>query len=49
MPFQSIIKYVKYQSSSIGETGEGRFGFVPWYHYPGWILATGRAPSPSSS
>ncbi len=39
MPFQSIIKYVKYQSSSIGETGEGRFGFVPWYHYPGWILA----------
>ncbi|WP_029006636.1 hypothetical protein [Azorhizobium doebereinerae] len=39
MPFQSIIKYVKYQSASIGETGEGRFGFVPWYHYPGWILA----------
>ncbi len=39
LPFQSIIKYVKYQSSSIGETGDGRFGFVPWYHYPAWILA----------
>ncbi|WP_188581864.1 hypothetical protein [Azorhizobium oxalatiphilum] len=39
MPFQSIIKYVKYQSVAIGETGDGRFGFVPWYHYPGWILA----------
>ncbi|OYX12941.1 MAG: hypothetical protein B7Z15_09065 [Rhizobiales bacterium 32-66-8] len=39
VPFNSIIQYVKYQGSSIGETGPGKFGFVPWYSYPGWILA----------
>lgn len=39
VPFNSIIQYIKYQGSSIGETGEGKFGFVPWYSYPAWILA----------
>eukprot|EP01031_Cornospumella_fuschlensis_P014209 gene14209-17367_t len=39
VPFNSIIQYIKYQGSSIGETGPGKFGFVPWYSYPGWILA----------
>ncbi len=39
VPFNSIIQYVKYQGSSIGETGSGKFGYIPWYSYPAWILA----------
>ncbi|WP_127088790.1 hypothetical protein [Aquabacter cavernae] len=39
VPFNSIIQYVKYQGSTIGETGDGKWGYVPWYNYPAWILA----------
>lgn len=38
VPFNSILQYVKYQGSTIGETGDGKWGYVPWYNYPAWIL-----------
>ena len=39
VPFNSIIQYVKYQGSTIGETGDGgKWGYVPWYVYPAWLV-----------
>ncbi|OYX83989.1 MAG: hypothetical protein B7Y84_17540 [Azorhizobium sp. 32-67-21] len=39
VPFNSILQYVKYVGSSIGETETGNWGYVPWYNYPGWLVA----------
>lgn len=38
VPFNSIIEYVKYQGSTIGETSGVKWGYGPWYLYPAWIV-----------